>query len=139
MEKDHPWIGVDNIIINENNEILLMRRSNNSKTYPSFWGLVSGWVEWGEEIHDALKREAKEEIGVDIEVVRFVGRYYDKKGRHPKKTSMCLPHICKIIKGDPRVNQPKEVQDVRWFKPKEIRKMKLAYDHKQMLEDEGLI
>jgi len=90
-QKDHPWIGVDNIIVDDEGRILLVKRSENIRSYPGMWGLVSGYIEWGETVEDALKREAKEEIGVEIEIVRFTGRYYDKKGRHPTKTIICLP------------------------------------------------
>ncbi len=137
--KDHPWIGVDNIILDDKGRILLMRRSSNSKTYPNCWGLVAGWMEWGETIEEALKREAMEEVGVEVEVVRFVGKYYDKLGRHPTKTSVCLPHICKVVKGEAKVNQVEEVRDVRWFEPEEVLELEMAYDHKQMLIDEGLV
>jgi 8-oxo-dGTP diphosphatase len=137
MEKDHPWIGVDNIILNDEGKILLVKRSQKLKTYPGFWGLVGGWVEWGETVEEALKREAKEEIGVEIEVVRFTGRYYDSKGRHPAKSSICLPHMSRIKSGIPKAGE--ECAEVRWFSAEEIRKIELAYDHKQMLIDEGLI
>lgn len=137
--KDHPYVGVDNIILNDEGKILLIKRSEKSRNYPGYWGLVGGWIEWGETVEDALKREAKEEIGCDIEVERFTGRYYDTKGRHPKKTSICLPHISKIINGRPVANQPEEVSDVKWFSPGEIKAMELAYDHKKMLEDQGLL
>jgi len=96
-------------------------------------------MEWGESVEDALKREAMEEVCVDIEVIRFVGRYYDRPGRHPTKTSVCLPHICKVVKGEPRVNQIEEVRDVKWFEPSEVGRLDMAYDYKQMLIDEGLI
>jgi len=44
MNDDHSWIGADNIIVNEEGKILLMRRSDNSKTYPNCWGLfLAGW------------------------------------------------------------------------------------------------
>jgi len=138
-KKDHPWIGVDNIITNEEGQILLVKRSEQSKIYPVYWGLISGWMEWGEIVENALKREAMEEIGVEIEVVRFTGRYYDTPGRHPTKTCVCLLHICKIKKGEAKVNQSEEVQKVKWFFPEEIRQLELAYDHKQMIIDEGLI
>jgi len=138
-QNDHPWIGVDNIITNEKGEILLMKRAQQEKTFPGKWGLVAGCVEWGETAEEALKREAMEEVGVEIEVVRFVGRYYDAIGRHPTKTMIALPHICRIISGEPRVNQPEEVEEVRWFKPEEVGDLDMAYDHKQMLEDEKLI
>jgi 8-oxo-dGTP diphosphatase len=138
-EKQHPWIGVDNIITNDKGQILLIRRSKKEKNFPGQWGLVSGFIEWGETVEQALKREAKEEVGVGVEVVRFTGRYYDSPSRHPTKSTVCLPHICKIIKGEPKVNQPSEVEEVKWFNPAEIRDLKMAYDHKKMLEDEGLI
>ncbi|HOI18957.1 MAG TPA: NUDIX hydrolase [Candidatus Woesearchaeota archaeon] len=138
-KEDHPYVGVDNIIINSDGKILLIKRSLKSKNYPGYWGLVGGWMQWGETVEDALKREAKEEIGCEIDVIRFTGRYYDAKGRHPTKTSLCLPHLTKITKGIPIANQPEEILDVGWFSPKEIKTMELAYDHKKMLSDEGLI
>ena len=137
--KERAYIGVDNIIINDKGEILLNKRADTKKTFPGMWNLVSGDIEYGETVEEALKREAREEVGVEVEVIRFTGRYYDKKGRHPTKTVICLPHICRIVSGEPKINQPGEVSDIRWFKPEEIRKMELAFDHKQMLIDEGLI
>jgi 8-oxo-dGTP diphosphatase len=134
---DHPWIGADAIIMDDKNNVLLIKRSPDAESFPGMWGVISGFVEWGETIKEALKREAKEEIGVDIEVLRFTGRYYDKKNRHPTKTVICLPHICKIISGKPRALS--ECTRVEWFSPEEIRKIEMAYDHKQMLVDEGLI
>ena len=135
--KDHPYLGVDNIILNEEGKILLAKRSDVAKNFPGMWNLISGHVEWGETIEQALKREAMEEIGCEIEIVRFTGRYYDAHNRHPTKTIVCLPHICKIISGEPKPLD--ETSEIKWFSPEEIKNMELAYDHKQMLADEGLI
>ena len=81
----------------------------------------------------ALKREAMEEIGSEIEIVRFVGKYFDTPGRHPSKSSFALPHICKIVAGDPEAHQVEEVDEIRWFSIDEIKNMDLAYDHKDMI------
>lgn len=133
-EKDHPWIGVDAIILSEDGDkVLLIKRG--SKAYHGMWGFVSGVVEWGEEIEETVVREAKEETHLDVEVVKFVGRYYDKKGRHPTKTMICLPHICKVVGGELQA----DADDAKWFKLTEVKDMNLAFDHKQMLIDEGLI
>jgi len=137
--KDHPWVGVDVILVNEEGKIFLQKRATRMKAFPNFWGLVGGWMDWGETAEESLKREAMEEIGVEIGVIKFIGKYYDTKGRHPTKTSIALPHICKIISGVPKVNQVEEVQDIGWFTPEEVLKMDLAYDHKQMLKDAGFL
>ncbi|MBN2095729.1 MAG: NUDIX hydrolase [Candidatus Aenigmarchaeota archaeon] len=135
--KDHPYVGVDAIITDEKGYLLLVKRSEESKVFPGFWGLVSGHVEWNETVKEALAREAQEEIGVELEVIRFTGRYYDKIGRHPTETIICLPSICRIKKGIPKPLE--KGTEIKWFSPEKVRNMKLAYDHKQMLIDEGLI
>ncbi len=134
--KDHPWIGIDAIILNEDKtKVLLIKRG--SKAYHGMWGFISGKVEWGEEIKETVIREAKEETNLDIEVVRFVGRYYDKKGRHPTKTMICLPHICRVIGGELKAGD--DALEAKWVSFEEVKNMELAFDHKKMLIDEELI
>lgn len=135
MNNKRPYLGVDAIFVNEKEEILLIHRTG--KNFHGYWGLVSGMVEWGKEVEDALKREVREEIGVEIKDITYIGKYYDEIGRHPTKTVICLPHFCKIKSGFPATVS--ECDEVRWFKKEEIRKMELAYDHKKMLSDLGLI
>ncbi len=40
------------------------------------WGLPGGALELGETIHDALLRECREELSVDVEVHHLTGVYY---------------------------------------------------------------
>ena len=137
-QPDHPWVGSANIILNDEGHILLMKRSKESVMYSDTWGLVGGFIDWGETAAEAAKREALEEIGVEIEVEKFIGRYYNTIS--PKKgIIISLPHYSKIVSGTPHVAQPEECSDVRWFSPEEVSSMDLAYDHKQILRDEGLI
>jgi 8-oxo-dGTP diphosphatase len=137
-QKDHPWVGVINLITDEQGKIFLMKRSKKCSMYPGYWGLVGGFMDWGETAEETAKREAKEEIGVEIEVQKFIGRYYNTPT--PKKSIVIsLPHYSKIVSGTPYCAQPEECSGVKWFTPEEIRQMELAYDHKQILTDEGLI
>jgi 8-oxo-dGTP diphosphatase len=56
------------IVLNENNEILLMRGRRG-------WEMPQGCVEEGETIRDAAIREVKEETGIEVELICFCGLY----------------------------------------------------------------
>jgi len=53
-------------------QLLLMRRSDNG-----FWGLPGGFVEVGESVADAAKREVAEETGWAVEIGSLIGVYSD--------------------------------------------------------------
>lgn len=138
MNHETAKTGVSNIFVDENGRLLLMKRSDECKTFPGYWGLVGGFIDPGETPEEACMRESQEEIGVKIEVIKFVGRYYNTPTPHYQNV-ISLPHYSKIVSGTPHAAQPEECSEVRWFSPEEIRPMELAYDHKQILEDEELI
>jgi 8-oxo-dGTP diphosphatase len=58
------------IIFNEQGEILLQRRKDVDQ-----WCILSGHVEFGETITDAVLREIREETGATAAIVRFIGLY----------------------------------------------------------------
>ena len=53
-------------------KILLMRRSDNGH-----WGLPGGFVETGESVADAARREVAEETGWSVELGSLIGVYSD--------------------------------------------------------------
>ena len=53
-------------------EILLMRRSDNGH-----WGLPGGYVEVGESVSEAARREVVEETGWTVEISDLIGVYSD--------------------------------------------------------------
>lgn len=61
--------GVNVLIINKKNQILLQRRG----TFPYKWGLVGGITELGESLEETAIREAKEETGLDIKELNLLG------------------------------------------------------------------
>ncbi|HUS26421.1 MAG TPA: NUDIX hydrolase [Nevskiaceae bacterium] len=60
------------IIVNQNNEILLLRRSKTDTRRPGQWDLPGGWVDEGEEVGAAAVREAQEEAGINLTAPRLI-------------------------------------------------------------------
>jgi 8-oxo-dGTP diphosphatase len=69
-----PALTVD-VIVREGKKVLLVRRKN--EPFKGKWALVGGFVEYGEKVEEAAKRECKEETGLEIELERLVGVYSD--------------------------------------------------------------
>jgi len=62
------------VIINNEGKLLLLKQTYADKR----WGLPGGGVEPGETIHEAIKRECFEELGINIIIKAFTGLYYHK-------------------------------------------------------------
>ena len=73
-----PLLTVD-IIIECGEGIVLVRRQHP----PLGWALPGGFVDPGESVAQAARREAKEETGLDVELTELLGVYSDPK-RDPR-------------------------------------------------------
>ena len=52
------------LVVNENNEVLAIRRSQTDDRRPGQWDFPGGWVEEGEDVYAAVVREIEEEVGL---------------------------------------------------------------------------
>lgn len=57
-------------IFNERGDVLLQRRNDVNR-----WSVISGHVEFGETVEEAILREIQEEINMQAEIVRLIGVY----------------------------------------------------------------
>jgi ADP-ribose pyrophosphatase YjhB (NUDIX family) len=71
---------VDLIILN-GDAVLLTRRTRNP--YKGYWHLPGSMVHKDETLHNAINRSAKEELGLDVKIKKFIGVYESlNKFRH---------------------------------------------------------
>jgi 8-oxo-dGTP diphosphatase len=69
------------ILENEKKEILLYLRDNKPGIpFPNYWDLIGGHVEDGETPEEALIREVKEELNIDLEEYDFYKKYVCLEG-----------------------------------------------------------
>ncbi|MBI3036147.1 NUDIX hydrolase [Candidatus Woesearchaeota archaeon] len=55
--------------------VLLQHKAKDSKVLPGQWAFFGGGIDAGETPEQAVRREAKEELGIDLKRVKFFGRY----------------------------------------------------------------
>lgn len=114
-------------IINDKGEILLQKRSNNKKLWPNKWDVpVGGHVDSGEFGFQALIREAKEELGIDVyenEVKYLLGsRSTNLSGDIINNHFNECYIITKSIDLKDIVIDENEVSDVKYFSKEEVLK-----------------
>ena len=58
-------------------KVLLVERSPHRKVYPAAWDLLGGHIEGEESPENALRREARGELGIEIESFQLLGQVHD--------------------------------------------------------------
>ncbi len=82
------------------------------------WEFPGGKVKRGEEEKEALKREIKEELGIEIEVENLI---YEEKEKVKDKEYKFYFYKVKILAGEPK---PKEHLDLKWISYDEFKNFK---------------
>mgnify|MGYP000727152335 CR=1 FL=1 len=66
-----PIICVDGILINDDNQVLFLKREN--EPAKNEWWFPGGRLLKNEKLEDSIVRKVKEETNLDVEIVRYVG------------------------------------------------------------------
>jgi mutator protein MutT len=99
--------------------VLLVHRRPNRIAYPDVWDLPGGHVESGESELDALERELREELGVQLAAgsVSHLCRLNAGRGGEAVRLSAWL--VCDW-QGTPANAAPDEHDEIGWFRPGEL-------------------
>ena len=85
-----PLITVDAIIELTDGNIVLVKR----RYPPPGWAIPGGFVDPGESLAEAVRREAREETSLDIEVVSIF-HVYSKPWRDPRGDTVSVVYYCR--------------------------------------------
>jgi 8-oxo-dGTP diphosphatase len=123
-----PALATDCVVFDALGRVLLVRRK-----FPPFQGgyaLPGGFVQIGETVEDACRRELMEETGVEAGPLRLVGVYSDP-GRDPRG------HTCSVVfltlVGRPEAKAGDDAAAAEWIC--DWSRIELAFDHAKVLAD----
>ncbi|MBC7109808.1 MAG: NUDIX hydrolase [Archaeoglobi archaeon] len=122
-----PLLAVDGILIEEG-RVLLVRRLK--EPFKSMWALPGGFVEIGETVEEAIKREMREETGLEVDVERLIGVYSDPK-RDPRGHVVSIAFLLRKLGGE--LSAGDDAERVA-FHPLE-KLPELAFDHERIIRD----
>ena len=94
-EHRNPVPTID-IILQKGSDILLIKRKNDP--FKDYLALPGGFVNEGESVEDAAKREAREETSLEIEPIDILGVYSNPK-RDPRGHIMTVVFVGIILSG----------------------------------------
>ena len=90
--------------------VLLVHRSPSKRFYPDVWDLFGGHIEEGECLEEAQSQEAREELGIKVLALRWLGQVYD-----PVEPAVVHLYAVSQWEGKPVNAAPEEHTEVRWF------------------------
>ena len=102
----------------------------NRKNPPFGWALPGGFVDYGETLEDAARREAREETSLEVELIRQFHSYSDP-ARDPRKHTISTVFIGRAS-GTPKARD--DAKEARVFGRATIPDA-LAFDHRRILDD----
>lgn len=115
---------VNVIVVNDDSEILLIRRTDNDN-----WAVPGGAIDLGESVAQAAIRETKEETGIDCQLTGIVGIYSDPKHViHYTSNDEVRQEFSILLMGRPVEGEPTpsdESREVHWIAPNDIESLRM--------------
>ncbi|MFQ3549381.1 MAG: NUDIX domain-containing protein [Armatimonadota bacterium] len=130
MSKKPFTLSLKAIILNNNDEILLLKRSSDSKNNPGLYDFPGGKLDLHEEFIDALIREINEETNLNPEIIRLIG---STESESPTNRVIYLFFECRVYNSDVKISD--EHEEYQWLKPDEIDLDKICCQFKKVILD----
>jgi ADP-ribose pyrophosphatase YjhB (NUDIX family) len=91
-----PKVGADAAIFDEAGRILLVERSDDRR-----WGLPAGWVDPNEAPANTVRREAREELGLEVEPVQLVDvMFRPASAEYGPHAVVSIVYLCQVRGGE---------------------------------------
>jgi len=119
-----PVLGVAAVIWNAQQEVLLIRRTKEPRK--GQWSLPGGKVEFGESLEDAVRREVREETGLEIAVLGLTGvaeTFLDASVGAANVHFVLIDYSARVVSGE--AVAASDAADATWFSREQIAELPL--------------
>ena len=103
--------GCGGMILKDNKVLLILRKNNNE--YNGIWSNPGGKVEENETVEEAVIRELKEELGIEVKIVRKLSDYEDYGG--DELHGVYPGYEVSIVHGEPGIEEPNKIEEIKYF------------------------
>ena len=113
---------------------MLIKRKN--EPFKGYLALLGGFVNEGEKVEDAAKREVKEETSIDIYLTDILGVYSDPN-RDPRGRIMSTVFIGELASSNDTIDAKAQddAEEIEWIPLNEIDNRIFGFDHRKILLD----
>jgi ADP-ribose pyrophosphatase YjhB (NUDIX family) len=123
----NPIPTVDILIqVESRKSVVLIKRKNP----PSGWAIPGGFVDYGESLEEAARREAKEETNLDVKLIGQFHTYSDP-ARDPRHHTISTVYLAK---GKGRLQAGDDALEIAVFTEADLPD-EMAFDHRAILHD----
>ena len=130
---NHPRVGVGGVVVN-NGRVLLVRRGQ--QPLKGKWSLPGGLVEVGENLTQALRRELKEETGLEVEPLQVIGVFErillsqrsSRRLRRVRYHYVLIDYACRLRRRRQaqRLRPATDVTAACWVRPERLAQFQLT-------------
>ena len=120
------------IIFNKQGKALILQRSADEDVYPEMWELPSGKREFFESSHDSLRREIKEETGLDVKIIQPCS-VFEYKIEKPTEIRDSTQINFIVTSESSEVNLSDEHQNFAWISEGEIEQCDMSDETKKTI------
>ncbi|HSC45501.1 MAG TPA: NUDIX domain-containing protein [Candidatus Acidoferrum sp.] len=112
-----PRVGVGVMVVDDERRVLLTLRRRAPEA--GCWSILGGKLDYLEKLSECAVREAREEAGVEVELLRLLcvtDHLLPEEGQH----WIAPAYLGRVVGGDAKNCEPEKTEEVKWFAINEV-------------------